>query len=192
MSTTHLSPDELDSLLVGVMSATVRSHLGECGLCRAVAATDRAVVVSLERLPRFSPRSGFPDRVMLRVDVPKPVVRSILGLRFRAPTGRKAALAASVAVVLLAGLTTSVVWSLGNRDVLTSWGQQAVSLLDSWLWLGLRAVAANLAEQPWYEGVRGAFATPARAAMACLGLLATWSVGVLALKRLVTLPTRAA
>jgi len=30
--------------------------------------------------------------------------------------------------------------------VLSGWGQQAVSLLDSWLWLGLRAVAANLAE----------------------------------------------
>jgi hypothetical protein len=192
MSTTHLSPDELDSLLVGVMSATVRSHLGECGLCRAVAATDRAVVVSLERLPRYSPRSGFPDRVMLQVDVPRPVVRSILGLRVRVPTGRKAALAASVAVMLLAGLTTSIVWSLGNREVLAGWGQQAFSLLDSWLWLGLRAVAANLGEQPWFETVRGIFATPARAALACLGLLATWSVGVLALKRLVTLPTRAA
>ena len=192
MSTTHLSPDELDALLVGVMSATVRSHLGECGLCRAVVSTDRAVVISLERLPRFSPRSGFTDRVMLQVDVPRPVVRSILGLRFRVPTGRSAALAASVAVMLLAGLTTSVVWSLGNRDVLAGWGQQAVSLLDSWLWLGLRAVAANVAEQPWYESVRGIFATPARAALACLGLLATWSVGVLALKRLVTLPTRAA
>ena len=192
MSTTHLSPDELDSLLVGVMSATVRTHLGECGLCRAVAATDRAVVISLERLPRYSPRAGFGDQVMLRVDVPKPVVRSILGLKFRVPTGRKLALAASVAVVLLAGLTTSIVWSLGNRDVLAGWGQQTVAMLDSWLWLGLRALAANVAEQPWFESVRGLVATPARAAVAVLGMLATWSVGVIALKRLVTLPTRAA
>jgi hypothetical protein len=192
MSTTHLSPDELDALLVGVMSATVRSHLADCGLCRAVAATDRAVVIGLERLPRYSPRSGFSDRVMLQVDVPKPVVRSILGLRFRVPTGRKLALAASVAVMLLAGLITSIVWSLGNRDVLTGWGQQSMALLDNWLWLGLRALAANVAEQPWYESVRGLFATPARGAVAVLGLLATWSLGVIALKRLVTLPTRAA
>ena len=192
MSTTHLSPDELDALLVGVMSATVRTHLGDCGLCRAVAATDRTVVISLERLPRYSPRAGFSDQVMLRVDVPKPVVRSILGLKFRVPTGRKLALAASVAVVLLAGLTTSIVWSLGNRDVLAGWGQQTVAMLDSWLWLGLRALAANVAEQPWFESVRGLVATPARAAVAVLGMLATWSVGVIALKRLVTLPTRAA
>ena len=192
MSTTHLSPDELDALLVGVMSATVRSHLAECGLCRAVASTDRAVVIGLERLPRFSPRAGFSDRVMLRIDVPKPVVRSILGLKFRVPSGRKLALAASVAVVLLAGLTTSVVWSLGNRDVLAGWGQQATALLDNWLWLGLRALAANVAEQPWYESVRGFFASPARAAVGVLGLLATWSLGVIALKRLVSLPTRAA
>jgi len=192
MSTTHLSPDELDALLVGVMSATVRTHLGECGLCRAVASTDRAVVISLERLPRFSPGEGFGDRVMFQVDVPKPMVRSILGLKFRVPTGRRLALAASVAVVLLAGLTTSVVWSLGNRDVLAGWGQQAVAMLDAWLWLGVRALAANVAEQPWYESVRGLLATPARTAVAVLGLLATWSVGVIALKRLVTLPTRAA
>jgi len=192
MSTTHLSPDELDALLVGVMSATVRSHMAECGLCRAVVATDRAVVISLERLPRLSPRADFSDRVMLRVDVPKPVVRSILGLKVRVPTGRKAALAASAALVLLAGLTTSIVWSLGHRDVLAGWGQQTVSLLDNWLWLGLRALAANVAEQPWFDSVRGVLATPARAAVACLGLLATWSVGVIALKRLVSLPTRAA
>ena len=192
MSTTHLSPDELDALLVGVMSATVRTHLAECGLCRAVASTDRAVVIGLERLPRFSPRTGFSDRVMLQVDVPKPVIRSILGLKFRVPTGRGLALAASVAVILLAGLTTSVVWSLGNRDVLSGWGRQAMALLDNWLWLGLRALAANVAEQPWYEGVRGFFATPARAAVGVLGLLASWSLGVIALKRLVSLPTRAA
>ncbi|HKP30939.1 MAG TPA: hypothetical protein VJU15_16120 [Gemmatimonadales bacterium] len=192
MSTTHLSPDELDALLVGVMSATVRSHLADCGLCRAVASTDRAVVIGLERLPRFSPRIGFSDRVMLQVDVPKPVVRSILGLRFRVPTGRGLALAASVAVIFLAGVTTSVVWSLGHRDVLAGWGQQAMALLDNWLWLGLRALAANVAEQPWYEGVRGFFASPARAAVGVLGLLTTWSLGVIALKRLVSLPTRAA
>ena len=97
-----------------------------------------------------------------------------------------------LAVVLLAGLTTSIVWSLGNRDVLAGWGQQTVAMLDSWLWLGLRALAANVAEQPWYESVRGLVATPARAAVAVLGMLAIWSVGVIALKRLVTLPTRAA
>jgi len=192
MSMTHLSPDELDALLVGVMSATVRTHLGECGLCRAVAATDRAVVISLERLPRFAPRTGFSDRVMLQVDVPQPVFRSILGLRFRVPTGRTRVLAASVGFVLLAGLSTSVIWSLGNRDVIAGWGQQAVALLDSWLWLGLRALAANVGEQPWFESVRGLFATPLRAALASLGLMATWSAGVIALKRLVTLPTRAA
>lgn len=192
MSTTHLTPDELDALLVGVMSATVRTHLGECGLCRAIAATDRAVVIGLERLPRHSPSVGFSDRVMARVDVPRPVVRSILGLRFKIPTGRAARVAASIGLVLLAGLTTSVVWSLNNRDVLAAWGQQAVALLDSWLWLGLRALAANVGEQPWFETVCGLIGTPIRAALASLALLAAWSAGVLALKRLVTLPARAA
>lgn len=192
MTDTHLSPDELDALLVGVMSATVRTHLGECSLCRAVAATDRAVVIGLERLPRYSARTGFSDRVMLKVAIPQPAVRSILGLKVRVPTGRSAALAASIGVVLIAGLAASIGWTLGHRDVLAGWGHQVVALLDSWLWLGLRTIAANVAEQPWYAAARSVVASPVRVAAMSVALLAFWSAGLLALKRLVALPSRAA
>ena len=189
-TTPHLTPDDLDALLVGSMSASVRTHLGECGQCRNLAATDRAVITVLERLPRFSPAPGFPDRVMARVTVVKASTRSILGLRV--PTGRPARVAASIAAVLVAGLVTSVVWSLGNRDVLAGWGQQTLSLLSNWLWLGVQTLAANLTEQPWYEPVRSALATPSRMAAAGAALVVTWSAGMLALKRLVALPSRSA
>jgi hypothetical protein len=191
-TTPHLTPDDLDALLVGSMSATVRTHLGECGLCRALATTDRAVITGLERLPRFSPSPGFPDRVMARVAVVKASTRSILGLRFRVPTGRRARLAASVGVVLFAGVTSSVLWSLGNRDVLAAWGQQALTLLSNWLWLGIQTLAANLTEQPWYGPVRTAIDTPAKLAAAGAGFVVAWSAGILALKRLIALPSRAA
>ncbi|HEX9892417.1 MAG TPA: hypothetical protein VGA78_00775 [Gemmatimonadales bacterium] len=191
-TTPHLTPDDLDALLVGSMSASVRTHLGECALCRSLATTDRAVITVLERLPRFSPSPGFSDRVMARVSVAKASSRSILGLRVRVPTGRRAWLAAAVGVLLLAGLTTSVVWSLGNRDVLAGWGQQTLSLLDGWLWLGVQTLAANLTEQPWYQPVRSALGTPARLAVAGVAIVVTWSAGMLALKRLVALPSRTA
>jgi hypothetical protein len=189
-TTPHLTPDDLDALLVGSMSASVRTHLGECGPCRQLAATDRAVITVLERLPRFSPSPGFPDRVMARVTVAKASTRSILGLRV--PTGRRGLVAAAVSATLLAGLTASVVWSLGNREVMAGWGQQTLALLSQWLWLGVQTLAANLTEQPWYGAVRTALDTPARLAAAGAVLLVTWSVGMLALKRLVALPSRSA
>jgi hypothetical protein len=189
MTTPHLSPDDLDALLVGTMNAAARTHLGVCGSCRALAATDRVVVTALERLPRFSPGPHFADRVMARVSLATPA-RSILGLQV--PTGRAARIAASVALLLLAGITTSVVWSLGNRDLLAAWGQQAQALVDSWLWLGLRTLVANLTEQPWYEPVRSTLGSPGRLAAAALVVVAAWSAGIFALKRLVALPTRAA
>jgi hypothetical protein len=85
-----------------------------------------------------------------------------------------------------------VVWSLGNRDVLAGWGQQTLTLLNNWLWLGVQTLAANLTEQPWYEPVRSTLATPARMAAAGAALVVTWSAGMLALKRLVALPSRSA
>lgn len=191
-TTPHLTPDDLDALLVGSMSATVRTHLGECGACRLLATGDRAVITVLERLPRFAPSPGFTERVMARVSVAKASRRSTLGLQIRVPTGARARLAAAIGVVLLAGLTTSVVWSLANRELLTVWGQQTLALLNNWLWLGIQTLAANLTEQPWYEPVRSALGTPARLAGAGLAIVVTWSVGVLALKRLVTIPSRAA
>jgi len=188
-TTPHLTPDDLDALLVGSMSAPVRTHLGECGSCRSLAATDRAVVTRLERLPRFSPAPGFPDRVMARVSIAGSPVRSILGLTVRLPTSR---LAASIAAVLAIGLVTSVVWTLGNREVLAAWGQQATALVDRWLWLGLQTLAANLTEQPWYDSARAAVGSPVRLAAASVAIVATWSAGILALKRLVTAPSRVA
>ncbi len=188
MTTPHLSSDELDGLLVGSMSAAARTHLGECGSCRALAATDRVVVTALERLPRFSPSPQFVDRVMARVSLVTPA-RFILGLRV--PAGPTTRLAASVAVLLLAGITTSVVWSLGNRHLLAAWGQQAQALVDSWLWLGLRTVVANLTEQPWYGPVRSVLGSPGRLAAAALVGVTAWSAGIFALKRLVALPSHA-
>jgi hypothetical protein len=75
---------------------------------------------------------------------------------------------------------------------MAGWGQQTLALLSQWLWLGVQTLAANLTEQPWYGAVRTALDTPARLAAAGAVLLVTWSVGMLALKRLVALPSRSA
>jgi hypothetical protein len=68
------------------------------------------------------------------------------------------------------------------------WGHTLTSEAREWLWLGVRGVVSNLIEQPWYAGVRQTLASPARlAGFGALGLTA-WAAGIVALRRLLTVP----
>ena len=71
----HLLSNEIDLLLdgeVGFGVAPLRAHVDECPECRARLDEGRVVADALERLPHFSPRVSFADRVMSQVQVIEP------------------------------------------------------------------------------------------------------------------------
>lgn len=186
----HLGPDDLDALLAGTPTARVITHLASCPECRVMAAGDRRVVATLARLPRFEPSPGFVDRVMARVERAVPMrERSIMRLPRRWSLQRLAA-AAAVTLVVLGGMTGSVLWSLAHGDLLQAWGDQAWALLSGGLWPGLRSTAAGLAAQPWFAAVREALGSPVRVAVAGFGFLVLYAAGLAALRWLMAIPSR--
>ncbi len=91
---------------------------------------------------------------MAGVDVPETTgTLTVIRRRLQA-NPRGALVAASVGGVLLAGAAGSIAWTLGNRDLLTAWGQQMAATASQWLWLALRGTVSNLIEQPWYSPSR--------------------------------------
>jgi len=174
----HLTADDLDAFHSASLSIAAREHLDECAECRALTLEDQALVRALESLPGFEPEAGFSDRVMARVALSRPVPA-----RFRVP---RLALAASVFVVLGA----SIVWSLFNRTLLLSWLDQAAAQVGQALWLGVRVVATNLTEQPWFAGLRGFASSTGRVVFAGAGLLIAYGAAVYALRRLLVPPSR--
>jgi hypothetical protein len=188
----HLSADDLDALLEQTASESAQSHLYGCSACRELAAAERALVRALEGLPRFAPSAEFADRVMARVTVRhKAPARSSLKLADMLRSDRRAMLrAAAVAVILVGAITASALWTLAHRDLLSLWGSQALAVVDGWLWLGLRTMAATVTAQPWYGSVRDLLGSPGRLAVAlALGSVA-YLAGLLALRRLVAFPSR--
>ena len=79
-------------------------------------------------------------------------------------------------------------------------GVDAASAFGGWLgtqagqaaWLGLRWVASNFIEQPWYGAARSAFGSPGLVAGASALAAAAYLAGVYALRRLLALPTQQA
>lgn len=189
---THLNMDDLDGLLDASARETVQAHLDVCPRCREVAQTDRALVRALEALPQFAPSADFADRVMSRVAVPQAAAaRSSTKLRVRFAGNRRAVLrVASATAILLVAMSASAWWTLANGDLLSSWGSQMLTAIDGWLWLGLRTMAANVAAQPWYGSVRDLLGSPGRLGLTLALLTVTYVAGVIALRRLVALPSR--
>jgi hypothetical protein len=84
----------------------------------------------------------------------------------------------------------SIAWSLTHQETLASLGSWIVAQGGQAAWLGLRGVASNFIEQPWYEGIRSLMGNPARLAlMSALASLA-YLGGVFALRRLLAVPTQ--
>lgn len=187
----HLTPEDLDAWLAGALAPAAQEHLAGCPGCQERADTEREIVALVSGLQLMSPAPGFADRVMARVAVPQPVqVRTLDLLRRRVLASRSSmAFAAGLLLVMLGSMAGSIVWTIGHQETLAALGSWLTAQAGQAAWLGVRGVASNFIEQPWFAGFRELASSPARLAIASgLALLAYLS-GVLALRRLLALPT---
>lgn len=188
----HLSPDDIELWLSGSLAAERERHLELCQECLELTRAEREVAEQLAALPLMEPAPNFADRVMHAVIIPDPfAIRSLNAARRRLFATRKSlALAASLAVLLVGSMAGSIVWTLGHQDTLAALGSWLVAQAGQASWLALRGVASNFIEQPWYEGVRSLLAHPVRLAIASALASLAYLSGVVALRRLLALPTQ--
>lgn len=189
-TTGHLTPEDLDHWLEGTLPSARLVHLEDCPDCFALAHAERRVVAWLGRLPLLAPSAGLSDRVMRAVTVPAQVARapwrvlvqpSLLGPQWRA--------VAAGAVLAVTGAGLSVAWSLGHPDQLASLVSSLGNAAYRYGWTGLQALVANLAEQPWTGAARTLLSSPARAALTLGTGILLYASGLLAMRRLMTVPT---
>ena len=188
----HFSPDEIDAWLAGTLALDWQQHLERCQECLEWARAEREIADQISALPLLSPGVDFADRVMASVAVPDPfAIRSLQATRRRLfATRRSLAVAASVAILLLGSMAGSIAWTLANQDTLASLGGWLITQSGHAAWLGLRGVASNIIEQPWYDALRSLAEHPARLALASAMASLAYLGGVLALRRLLALPTQ--
>jgi hypothetical protein len=188
----HLTPDDLDAWLAGALAPATQEHLSNCPSCQERADTEREIVALLGALPLMSPAPGFADRVMARVTIPQPFAeRSLQSLRRRVfATRRTMALAAGLLVLVAGSMTGSIVWTLGHQETLSAVGGWLAGQAGQFAWLGVRGVASNFIEQPWFEGLKALAAHPGRLALASALALVAYLGGVLTLRRLLALPSQ--
>jgi hypothetical protein len=188
----HLTSDDLDAWLAGTLAPAAQAHLAGCPTCQERADTEREVVALLEALPLLSPGPGFAEAVMARVKVPQvePVGTLELVRRRALATRRSTAIAACLLVVLLGSMAGSVVWTLAHQAQLAALGGWLGAEAGRLGWLGVRTVASNFIEQPWFAGLRSLAASPGRLGLASVLALAVYLAGVMALRRLLALPTQ--
>ncbi|MGH7516268.1 MAG: hypothetical protein ACREOC_02180 [Gemmatimonadales bacterium] len=151
---------------------------------------DRWLDERLAALPLLAPRADFSDRVMASVRVPDPfAIRSIRSARRRLfATPKSVAIAASLALLVVGSMAASVAWTLANRDTMLTFGGWLATEAVQWAWVGLRGTALTLMEQPWFAGFRGLLDAPGRLALASAFGTLVYVTGVLALRRLLTVP----
>lgn len=188
----HLTPDEFDAWLAAGLDSDRARHLEICLECQARADAERALDEQLAALQLLSPAPDFADRVMRHVAVPRPVtIPSMQPARRRfLATRRSVAFAASIAVLLVASMATSVIWTLGHQATLVSIGGWLLTQTGQAGWLAIQGVASNLIEQPWYGAFRSAVDSPGRIAAASALAAAAYLAGIYALRRLLALPTQ--
>jgi hypothetical protein len=188
----HLSPDEIDSWLAGTLALEWQQHLDQCQTCLERVRTEREIVDQIAALPLMSPAADFSERVMASVLVPDPfAIRSLQATQRRLFATRKSvAVAASLALLLLGSMAGSVVWSLSHQEVIASAGSWLLAQGGQVAWLGLRGLASNLIEQPWYSGIRALLENPVRLALGSALASLAYLGGVFALRRLLALPTQ--
>jgi hypothetical protein len=188
----HLTSDDLDAWLAGALAPAAQDHLSHCPSCQERADTEREIVALLGALPLVGPAPGFADRVMARVTVPEPrAARSLRSLQRRVfATRRSMAVAAGLVALVIGSMAGSIVWTLGHEETLAALGGWLAGQAGQLAWLGLRAVASNFIEQPWFEGFKSLAAHPGRLALASALAAVTYLGGILALRRLLALPTQ--
>jgi hypothetical protein len=188
----HLSPDDVENWLSGTLDAVRTRHLDLCPECLESVQVEREIIEQLAALPPLSPSAGFADRVMASVTMADPFsIRSLRSLRQRIfATRRSVAIAASFALALVGSMAASILWTLANPDVLASAGNWVLAQGSQAGWLALRGLASNFIEQPWYESARTLVGQPSRLAVAIAVASLAYLSGVLALRRLLALPTQ--
>jgi hypothetical protein len=127
---------------------------------------------------------------MLSVALPDPFALRTLGsFRQRVlATPQAAALAATIAVLIVGSMTASIVWSLGHQQTLAAMGSWLTTEAWNAGWIALRGTASTLIEQPWYTALRSSLDHPARWAMLSAFASLAYVMGVVALRRLLALP----
>jgi len=188
----HLSLDEIEACVSGVPSPAAQQHLDGCPSCQEQVRVDREIAELVANLPPLVPSPEFSQQVMARVVIPDPfAIRSLQATRRRLfATPRSFAAAAALIVGLVASMVGSVVWSLAHQDTLAAMGNWILAQGGQALWLGIQGVASTVIEQPWYAGFRSLVENPARlAAISAAGSLA-YLGGLLALRRLLAVPTQ--
>jgi hypothetical protein len=186
----HLTAEDLDQWVLGALPAGREAHLGACPECQKLADEERILVLRLQALPLFSPPPGFERRVMARVNVP---IRSLAGAWrhwrnrvFEDP--RTVAAAAGVAVMLGGSLAASAAWAAAHQDAISGVVPWLWSQGQQLFWQGVSMASNAVQSQPWYPPVRDAL-TPGRiAALAGVGT-GLYAAGLLALRRLLALPS---
>lgn len=188
----HLSPDDVEHWLSGILDAERTRHLDLCPECLDRAQVEREIAEQISALPLMGPSAGFTDRVMASVTVADPfALRSLRTVRQRIFATRKSvAIAASLALALVGSMAASVAWTMANQDVLASVGNWVVAQGTQAGWLALRGVASNFIEQPWYESARALAENPGRLSAAIGGAGLAYLSGVVALRRLLALPAQ--
>jgi hypothetical protein len=188
----HLTPDDIDRWLDGTLPATAAGHLESCQECLELVRAEREIAELIGALPLMTPSAGFADRVMAQVQVPDPfAIRSLGAARRRLfATRRSLAVAASLAILLVGSMAGSIVWTLSHQDTLAGIGSWLLAQGGQAMWLTLRGVATNLIEQPWYEAAKGVVTQPGRLAIASAVASFAYLGGLLALRRLLALPTQ--
>jgi hypothetical protein len=188
----HLSPDDIDLWLDGTLAAERARHLDACRACLERAFAEREIMEQVASLPLMSPAPDFADRVMQSVSIPDPfAIRSLSAARRRVfATPRALAVAASLLLLVAGSMAGSMVWTLNHQETLTAFGSWLLAQGGQAAWLALRGVASNLIEQPWYEGAKVLAGNPTRLAVASAVASFAYLGGVLALRRLLALPTQ--
>jgi hypothetical protein len=153
---------------------------------------EREIADQIAALPLLSPTPGFSDRVMASVIVPDPfAIRSLQATRRRLfATPRSAALAASLTLILLGSMAGSIVWSLSHQQTLGSLGSWLMTEAGQAAWFGVRSLVSNFIEQPWYDRIRPLVENPGRLALVSAIASLAYLGGVVALRRLLALPTQ--
>jgi hypothetical protein len=188
----HLTPEEFDAWLASGLDSDRARHLELCLECQVRADAERALDEQLATLQLLSPTPDFAERVMRHVALPQPIpIPSMQPARRRfLATRRSVAVAASLAVLLLASMAASVIWTLAHQATLVSMGGWLLTQAGQTGWLAIQGVASNLIEQPWYAAVRSAFDSPGRIAAASALAATAYLAGIYALRRLLALPTQ--
>ena len=186
----HLTAEDLEQWADGRLPAPREAHLRDCPECQVLADQERALVHRLQALPLFNPSPGFSERVMSRIHIP---VTSLAGAwrYWRTwvsvnPIGVGAA--AGAAVLMGGSLAASAAWAAAHQDTITGVGPWLMSQGQQAFAQSMSMVSGLLQHQSWYAQLRGAL-TPARGIAMGTAALALYGAGVLAMRRLLALPS---